>query len=248
MPESSVVASTTFFKRRGHGAGFDGDAGSLGVLKEQVVAQLGHGQRRFGGPPARAGHGVSSKAGLCFHIGGERVAHAGEEHVNGRGDADPGVYQNDLGVLGPKFKAVEAAVLVVPHGAGRGGGVARGSGGADDVFEPGVVGHGLGKIQRLAAAHADDDIAALFLHFRRDLVAGGVGALAGEHPLVNFHAGFLQSGQNDAFGGLLVRLPHMMMGCLQPSCLMMSAIFAKTPSPWMSLAGKHCCFQHGESS
>gem|GEM_PF-6019959 len=131
------------------------------VAADQIVAELGQGQRGLGRP---AGEEVLCARGQALpglEMGGQGVAHAGDEEAyRGLGD-DLGVHEHGVGVAVEEARPDERAVGIVGHDHPAGGRVVGGHRRHHDHRQAEQELDRLGQVEDLAAAQAHGEIAGL---------------------------------------------------------------------------------------
>ena len=169
------------------------------LVQQGVQAQLGQGHGGSGDLSAGAVGRAADLAGPGLEVGGQGVAHAGHgEAHRGLGD-DVGVHQHHVGVGGEEQVLLKHPRVGVDDGQGGAGRVGGGDGGADEHGGLLIKRHGLSGVQGLAAADADDQVAALGVHDPLEAVDLVLAALAVEEIV---DRGALGAGEPGVQGGL----------------------------------------------
>ena len=180
-------------------------AGLLGLPAVGHQGLIALGRQRKSGVGAHAGsaHALTGAAGQAcvdpaegphvgtgLEIGGQCVAHAGNQEAGGSLGNHGGVNQNYAGALLEVGVIVKRRVLGVQHGGVAGGSIRGGDGRADNHAV--ALAHALGGVDGLAAAQADGAGAVILLG---DLTQAGnllPGALAPEVAQHELHAELLR--------------------------------------------------------
>ena len=118
--------------------------------------------RHFQARHAQAVGRAAVAAGVGFVIRGQRIADAGDQKARRRLADDGGVDQHQVRIARQEFVVGDAAVFVVHHRQRAAGRVRRGDGRHDDHRQRQAMRGRLGRVERLAAADADDHAGAGF--------------------------------------------------------------------------------------
>ncbi|CVB11049.1 Uncharacterised protein [Serratia marcescens] len=181
------------FHRFRHHAGLDRQFGFHPFRQQRVITQPRQAERRQRRFAAGHAGGLGVEAGLRLEIGGERVAHAGHQQTHRRFGDDGAVHHHHVRVARVNQVLGEFALFGVENRQRAGRRIGGGDGGNEHHRQLLVVRHGLGGVERLAAADADHAAAAVSLQLMAEPVYLLAAAFAVEAGRMMFHAVLLQA-------------------------------------------------------